>query len=398
MPAIGEIIVAALGTVTAVQVSIVILGDVTYGACCIDDVSAGLLGVHFLVHYGHSCLVPSTVLTPSPTADSSSPLRGVQYVFVEIDIDVGHAVDSLAKLLGSPTDLLPLLRDAHGHPVAAHDMASCPVTLYIVCTIQFAAAAAAVRTALTAALAAGADAARAAGLPDVRVASPQAKPLSPGEILGCTAPVLADTLPTADAPRTTGGIIVYLGDGRFHLESIMLANPHLTAIRYDPYDKRLTQEEYGHSESRTIRRGAIEAARSAKVVGIILGGLGRQGNPAIVGNLRRLLDSTGIRHFTLVLSEVFPAKLAAFSEGEEKVDAFVQVACPRLSIDWGHFFTIPLLNTFEAFVAFDPAHAAAYPEPDQLTKSVPMDYYAKVGGPWANYHPTNKGRSLRTAA
>lgn len=33
-----------------------ILGDVTYGACCIDDYTAVALGCDMLVHYGHSCL------------------------------------------------------------------------------------------------------------------------------------------------------------------------------------------------------------------------------------------------------------------------------------------------------------------------------------------------------
>lgn len=39
-------------------VSCVIMGDVTYGACCVDDLSAAALGCQLLVHYGHSCLVP----------------------------------------------------------------------------------------------------------------------------------------------------------------------------------------------------------------------------------------------------------------------------------------------------------------------------------------------------
>jgi 2-(3-amino-3-carboxypropyl)histidine synthase len=45
-----------------------ILGDVTYGACCVDDYSSAALGVDFLVHYGHSCLVPVdlTLVTPTP--------------------------------------------------------------------------------------------------------------------------------------------------------------------------------------------------------------------------------------------------------------------------------------------------------------------------------------------
>jgi 2-(3-amino-3-carboxypropyl)histidine synthase len=34
----------------------VIMGDVTYGACCIDDYTARALGCDMMVHYGHSCL------------------------------------------------------------------------------------------------------------------------------------------------------------------------------------------------------------------------------------------------------------------------------------------------------------------------------------------------------
>lgn len=39
---------------------ITILSDVTYGACCIDDLTASILGCDFLIHYGHSCLVPTS--------------------------------------------------------------------------------------------------------------------------------------------------------------------------------------------------------------------------------------------------------------------------------------------------------------------------------------------------
>lgn len=44
-----------------------------------------------------------------------------------------------------------------------------------------------------------------------------------GEVLGCTAPVVAQS---ADA-------IVFVADGRFHLEAIMIANPDILAFRYD---------------------------------------------------------------------------------------------------------------------------------------------------------------------
>lgn len=38
----------------------IVLGDVTYGACCVDDYTARALGCDMLVHYGHSCLSASS--------------------------------------------------------------------------------------------------------------------------------------------------------------------------------------------------------------------------------------------------------------------------------------------------------------------------------------------------
>jgi 2-(3-amino-3-carboxypropyl)histidine synthase len=63
------------------------MGDVTYGACCVDDYTAKALGCDLLVHYGHSCLVPiqDTV--------------GIHmlYVFVNINVNVGHFVDTISQ-------------------------------------------------------------------------------------------------------------------------------------------------------------------------------------------------------------------------------------------------------------------------------------------------------------
>ena len=81
-------------------------------------------------------------------------------------------------------------------------------------------------------------------------------------------------------------IVSYLGDGRFHLESIMIANPQIPAFRYDPYSKKVTRERFDHSQMKNIRRSQIEqAVRSIREAdgrpatwGLILGTLGRQGN------------------------------------------------------------------------------------------------------------------------
>ena len=290
-----------------------IMGDVTYGACCIDDYTARALGCDFLVHYAHSCLIPVDV-TKIKTL----------YVFVDIDIDTSHLLATLQRNFQSGK------------------------TIAMVGTIQFNATLHSVKPALE--------------REGFKVLIPQIMPLSKGEILGCTSPRLS-----VDAID----LILYLGDGRFHLESAMIHNPSTPAYRYDPYSRKLTRETYDHAEMHDLRRQAIKGAKKAKKWGLILGSLGRQGNPHTMTMIEKTLNDQGIPFINILLSEIFPGKLALMDE----VDCWVQIACPRLSIDWGYAFPKPLLTPYEALVAlgvrkgWESDNQGVYP----------MDFYAKDG-------------------
>ena len=120
---------------------------------------------------------------------------------------------------------------------------------------------------------------------------PQAKPLSAGEVLGCTAPVL---------DRECVDVLVFVADGRFHLEAAMIANPELEAYRYNPYDKTLTREYYETQKMLSFRKGAVEKGKRAKRWGVVLGTLGRQGNPSIVEHALSLLEGKGCEAFVLL--------------------------------------------------------------------------------------------------
>ncbi|XP_048468708.1 2-(3-amino-3-carboxypropyl)histidine synthase subunit 1 [Rhincodon typus] len=200
------------------------------------------------------------------------------------------------------------------------------------------------------------------------VCVPQCKPLSPGEILGCTSPRIEKPV----------GAIIYLGDGRFHLESIMIANPSVPAYRYDPYSKVLTHEFYDHEAMQAIRKDAIATAAKATMWGLILGTLGRQGSPKIMEHVEFQLRTLKVPYIIVLLSEIFPDKLRLFQE----VDAWVQVACPRLSIDWGKAFSKPLLTPYEAAVALKQI---------EWQHQYPMDFYANQSlGPWTVNHVTHQ--------
>ena len=226
----------------------VIMGDVTYGACCIDDYSARALGCDMMIHYGHSCLVPVDTTTIKTL-----------YVFVEIAVDRTHLAQTVrlnfphcipprtsgnvvasknGKGKGPELEIAiepPSERDGccqsgkgsscsgggcRPESAAATDatpppLPSAKTKLAVVGTIQFVAAVQGLKADLDAeeAVHAGRLAIEAAAAaPDdhegddqtatvaqqqqsttrteFELVVPQVKPLSPGEILGCTAPRL----------------------------------------------------------------------------------------------------------------------------------------------------------------------------------------------------------------
>ena len=305
-----------------------VLGDVTYGACCVDDLGAAALGCDFLVHYGHSCLV-SIDATTGGTFSKGKSLR-VLYVFVDIAFDTSHLIATVRDKFESTSRLA------------------------IMSTIQFAPALYDLKEALDN---------DEGSLSSSRVIVPQAKPLSPGEVLGCTSPKLDESVIDA---------LIFVADGRFHLESAMIHNPNIPAFRYDPYSKVMSREHYDTSTMMSSRLLAVQKASVAKRFGVILGTLGRQGSTVLLERLEAKLKAAGKDFFIILLSEISPAKLAFFSQDD--VEAWVQIACPRLSIDWSEGFgNIPLLTPYECEVAIGTA---------QWRETYPMDFWAAKKASW----------------
>lgn len=202
-----------------------LLADVTYGACCIDDFTARSMGAEMIVHYGHSCLIPV----------SQTSIKTL-YVFVEIGIDVPHLILSVRRNFPSSRQafrdaVLGAERRETGGRVevsiepeggletpkesvdsrtdATNGNQESDVTrLALVSTIQFVAALQGLKEDLEKEMppldqeavkkeSEGMLArikAKDIGVWRERytVTVPQTKPLSPGEILGCTAPKLRD--------------------------------------------------------------------------------------------------------------------------------------------------------------------------------------------------------------
>ncbi|KJR89476.1 diphthamide biosynthesis protein 2 [Sporothrix schenckii 1099-18] len=86
-------------TATAVEIEsgvaasekVYILADTSYSACCVDEVAAEHADADVVVHYGRSCLSPTSRLP-------------VIYVFTQHELDEDAVVQSFAKELGAPQE------------------------------------------------------------------------------------------------------------------------------------------------------------------------------------------------------------------------------------------------------------------------------------------------------
>ncbi|KWX12021.1 Diphthamide synthase subunit DPH2/tumor suppressor protein-like protein [Giardia duodenalis assemblage B] len=277
-----------LETVDGVAVEYVIFADVLYGACNIDDIGCMLMGVDILVHFGHSKIVPNTLIS---------------VIYVPVIDGRGSA----AIVADGLTDLCK----AHGYKVVG-----------LVTTAQFAACLSHVQPILD-------D--REVG---IRVVGEVQSPLPKYEILGCTCRRFP---PDTDA-------VVSVVDGDFHYEATCLSNSHLPAYRlspvtgvyesvgYDTHNKINSRLNVIRSCADALNKLMVESGRDSaiKKVGLVFGTLGRQGSPVVFEALLNKLRSIRVPIKVLSLSEVLPHYLLPHKD----VLFFAQLACPRLTIDW----------------------------------------------------------------
>lgn len=296
----------------------IIMADQTYGACCIDDIGCKQIGVNLIVHYGHSCLVPI-----------NECLLPIMYVFVDIIIDYEDCAKIISENFKKEEKLFLMGSIQFNN------------SLFLVkkCLIQ-------------------------KGFSNVIIS--QTKPRSTGEVLGCTSPKIDEI----------SGNVVFICDGRFHMESLMISNPQMTYYQYNPMTKVMSLEMYDIILMKKTRKNLINKCYSGKKVGVVFGTLGRQGNEGILNRIIETLEKIKKKYEVIMLSEITEDNLSNFDD----CDYFVQIACPRLSIDWGVHFTKPVITPYEFFVVSGES---------EFFERYPMDYYSLDGGKWSNYYGKN---------
>lgn len=151
----------------------------------------------------------------------------------------------------------------------------------------------------------------------------------PGQVLGCN----------FSAARVDCEEILYVGSGFFHPLGVAIATGKLV-IAADPYLNQAV--EVVPEKFLRQRGGYIARSMPAKVFGIIVSTKTGQNRIKLAERLVEIADKHGIEAHIIIMDLVTPEQLLAF-----KVDAYVNTACPRITIDDAERVHVPILTPQE---------------------------------------------------
>jgi 2-(3-amino-3-carboxypropyl)histidine synthase len=266
----------------------IISADPCYGACDIAVGEAEGLGVDLIVHFGHAKMAKHE---PIPTV----------YVEARAIVTVDSAVVKSVPLLSNYTKIglatsvqhLQMLDQARGILVRAGK------TVIIGDTGQMG---------------------------------------YPGQVSGCNYSNVKSIVNEVEA-------FLFVGGGMFHALGIALSTSKPTIIA-DPYDGRAYPISAEAQKILRQRFAGIQEAKNAKTLGIFVGL--KPGQKHLDGALKvkELAEKNGKTAYLLAAREINPETLLEFPS----IDAYVNTACPRVSLDATGKFGKPVLTVNEFMV------------------------------------------------
>lgn len=156
-----------------------------------------------------------------------------------------------------------------------------------------------------------------------------------GQVFGCD---FSTAFPTRDEVDA----FVFLGESEFHAVGLALAVGKPTFM-LDPYMNEVTDMRQAAEERRKRAILGVYKALDARVFGVITG---LKEGQKMIGRSRwisKRLEMNGRKVVQIALREVTPERLAPHRE----IEAFIQTACPRISVD-GFTFDRPVLSIPQA--------------------------------------------------
>ena len=158
--------------------------------------------------------------------------------------------------------------------------------------------------------------------------------LNDGQVFGCEFYPATETMDKVDAN-------VFLGQSNFHAAGVALATNRPTFI-LDPYFNEIQEITEFARKLQKKATLAIYKAAEAETFGVIVGLKEGQLSKLTALKFKKELENLGKTVHLIALTEITNERLRNLKD----IDAFIQVACPRISTDMK--FDKPILSTPQA--------------------------------------------------
>ncbi|MEM3464063.1 MAG: diphthamide biosynthesis enzyme Dph2 [Candidatus Bathyarchaeia archaeon] len=160
----------------------------------------------------------------------------------------------------------------------------------------------------------------------------------PGQVVGC------DYSNAKSIAEDVEGFL-FIGGGRFHALGLALATSKPTIVA-DPYEKRAYPIDEEAQKVQKQRWACIQEAQKAKTFAVLVGLKPGQKRLDEALTIREKLEKAGKDAYLFAIREITPETVMNFPT----VDAYVNTACPRVSIDAPSKFSKPMLTINEALM------------------------------------------------
>ena len=266
----------------------IISADPCYGACDLATAEAERLGIDLIIHFGHAKLL------------KHEPISTI-YVEARATITVVEAIEKSVPLLSkySKIGLATTVQHVQTLDEAREILVRAGKTVVI------------------------GDAGRVN---------------YPGQVIGCD---------YSNVKSVANGVeaFLFIGGGRFHALGVALSTSKPTIIA-DPYENRAYSIDEEAQKILKQRWACIEEAEQAKTFGVLIGLKLGQKRLDDALKIKEIAEKNGKTAFLFAIREISPEALLEFPS----VDAYVNTACPRISLDTPSKFLKPVLTINEFMV------------------------------------------------
>lgn len=316
------------------NVGLYVMADTTYGSCCVDEVGAAHINAQCVIHYGHTCLSPTSTLpaflvfgkASISVADAvekicTSALSHSKPILVLFGLEYTHAMDVIKD--GLMAESLKLSGSASKLDVSCAD-ALC--SALDPCNRQI------------------------SSNGQVEVGDNLSGACETGDKKDHTSYTIGGlTWSLPYGRRIEDYLLFWIGSDNSAFASVVLTFNGCEIVRYDPVENYLVTDVSQKTRILKRRYYLVEKAKDANIVGILVGTLGVAGYLNMIHRMKQLVSKAGKKAYTLVVGRPNPAKLANFPE----CDVFVYISCAQTALLDSKEFLAPIITPFEAMLAFN---------------------------------------------